>query len=309
IYLYEGLANAAQTIIVSSGLVYTQAMGLDQNGWLAQVEFTWLGASGGVYNIQSNSVFNFTPGTNYMAEILREASSSDGSSQYQMEVPGGAILGAEEGEDYDVNGPTTPYIDQLVYAVEGLSAFPKSLSSADVTSQSDYPAGYAMRMFDIDLQTGSSPAVMSWTPSYNGLNALWGEHATVVSNNTTGLGEVDLWYTVQPNSPLINAGGNFSTVAPTTGTPWLITGVGGHTVTVTLSSKSIGSPQTRPRTTAIVTLTTPGATFSDGSTSMSVTEGDVAKTVVLPGNSQLSGTVSSSKSSNTGTGLVTITVN
>ncbi len=75
--------------------------------------------------------------------------------------------------------------------VEELTWLAETLEAYGITAASDYPATFSTPMTNIDVETGSTHPVFTWTAT----NAVTdtGQHTAVVSNNSTS-GEVDICY-------------------------------------------------------------------------------------------------------------------
>ena len=78
-------------------------------------------------------------------------------------------------------------LPQLVWSNETLEAY-------SITQCSDYPASTFTALRSIQMQAGSVPITLNWTPVNNVTDC--GQHAMVVSNSATE-GEVDIYYRAQ----------------------------------------------------------------------------------------------------------------
>lgn len=80
-------------------------------------------------------------------------------------------------------------IQELTWCIETLECY-------GITKCSDYPATSKTEMYAIDMQTGSTHPVMVWSPSNSVTDC--GQHTLIFDEDSTGSGEVDLWYKSSP---------------------------------------------------------------------------------------------------------------
>ncbi len=159
---------------------------------------------------------------------------------------------------------TIPFVNQQPWAFVTLEAYNRNGYRAgyDVPFYYDFPADMDVKMTNISLTTGTSPAALTWSPAV-GQNAFWGENAVVVSNNSAGNGEVDLYF--HSAGPEINGSSGYSfTAAEKTGGGWL-EAAPGRLVTVTVSAS--GAPGYGPY--AQYFYLPSGVTFTNGATQLS----------------------------------------
>ncbi len=85
-----------------------------------------------------------------------------------------------------------------------------------------YPPQLDVPMANITLTTSNGPAALFWN-TYIGDFSTVGEHATLVSNNSTGAGEVDLYFRgpiiTYPSPDAFNVGTHYSISPTNTGSP------------------------------------------------------------------------------------------
>ena len=150
----------------------------------------------------------------------------------------------------------------------------------DVVKASDYPAGQNyLNLYDILINVGGTTIS---NPTWTVINSdnLLGESTdlTPQTNNSTNGGQA-MWIYWHP-APTI--GGTTLVSLTTTSTAYTITGYPGNLVNIELTANAIFLRKESGTTTATMTATTAGVTFSNGSTSISSTNGSAYYTVTIP---------------------------
>jgi len=203
-------------------------------------------------------------------------------------------------EGDDPSGYTIPSVSDQVTATETLEAYNSEGVNGGygVVQASDYPAGQNyLNLYDILVNVGgttiSNPA---WTVVNN--NTPFGESTDLTPkiNNSTNDGQA-IWIYWHP-VPTI--GGATIISLTTTSTSYTITGYPGTKVNIELTANSILLRKESGTTTATMTATTAGVTFSNGSTSITSTNGSAYYSVTMPASGSF--TVNASYTS-TGAGL------
>ena len=103
-------------------------------------------------------------------------------------------------------------IQELTWCIETLECY-------GITKCSDYPNTSKTQMYAINLQTGKTHPVMTWTPTTPVSDC--GQHTLIFDEDSAGSGEVDLWYT---SSPFWTIG--FGSIAAGTSQDWWFTWAG-----------------------------------------------------------------------------------
>lgn len=282
-YIFPGMAEASQEDIIQPCLQWGDNGEVGSTYWIVANYYVW--ATG----MAINNWVKVTPGEQIQASIIyngdRTLNGYYGNS-YTCQFTAGGITDSMVIE----HGDGLPAINQEVWTYEVLEA-DKLISAAD------YPTDYAVRMGNIGLETGSTNPNFLWTTATSTLTTT--EHAVVANNanlapgGITSPGEVDLWFHPAPSTPLINGVSSilFDNTYNWT-TAWYITATPGANVQVamTMQTEDINPRLPAGATTGSMTFTTPGVTFSDGTTSISATQATVTKTFIMPSSGIIYGT-------------------
>lgn len=301
IFIFEGLSGPAQTDMIQPVLEWGIPVqnGSSGNYWSILSAYGWQDQQGNIYGAETNST-QVNAGAVLQGVITLLSIGSDGSYTYESTI-GTNSLTVEEGNPSTTNpGLKIPFVNQAVYAYEVLES--NNLEFLDnglgVYQLTNYPPQYAIRLDGINMTTGSSPAPISWTTVINP-QARFSEHTVIASNNSHNDGEVDLWFQSPiPFAPTINGTSSIQLYTFEEGTNgWYINALPGHTVNVILSASATGPRGIPGSQTETLNITTPGVTFSNGSTTLTVSNGTISQTIVMPANvSVVSGTASGSGS-------------
>lgn len=168
----------------------------------------WYGWSSNQYFAFTNLI-TVTSGTHLQGIITSTGTKSDGSYNYTVGFSGYTnLLSISEGSSHSGTIGTTPgtvtfpYISQELWAFETLETYNgvNYNSGNGAASSTDYPGQLNVPMTNIKLLTNSTPASLNWTPQI-GDYATTGEHTNVISNNSSGSGEVDIYFHQPPPPP------------------------------------------------------------------------------------------------------------
>jgi hypothetical protein len=97
-------------------------------------------------------------------------------------------------------------VEELTWCVQTLECY-------SLTKCSDYPAADKTQMMAIRVETGSTQPAVIWAVTDSVTDC--GQHTLIFDNDSSGSGEVDLWYR---SSPFWTAG--FGTIAPGESQDW-----------------------------------------------------------------------------------------
>jgi len=306
IFLFNAVEVTAGTDIMQPVLQYGTSAAGNTGGWSIANWYVWLDNQGYTqYGV--SDLLPVSPGTNLQGVITLVGQDPDGSFHYNSSFTGYSnALDIAEGDFYST-GSTAPHIDEQTAATITLETYQPGGYS--VTQPSDYPAGQNFVDFtNIGASLGGSPASSSWIVDNN--NTPFGESTVVIIDNTILPsfpptnppriipGQIRIYF--HP-APLIDNTSRIglSTSGPTAST---ITGYPGGQVFVTIEA----SATARSTSITTTTITTPGVTFTDGTTSYSVTRSNrvgtsgVTKSFIMPSGGSI--TVSSTYSSNNPSG-------
>jgi hypothetical protein len=301
IFLFNAVEVAAGTDIMQPVLQYGNSAAGNTGGWAIANWYLWPNSSGFTeYGV--SDLLPVSPGTNLQGVISLVGQGSDGSFHYTSSFTGYSnALDIAEGDTYNT-GYTANAISEQTVATVTLETY-RSNGFPGMPSPSDYPAGQNFVDFaNIGTSLGGSAASSAWSVDNN--NPAFGESTQVLLSPTILAsfppnpptiipGQIRIYY--HP-APLIDNTSRIglSTSAPTTST---ITGYPGGQVYVTIEA----SATARSTSTTTTTITTPGITFTDGTTSYSVTRSNrvgtsgSTKSFIMPSSGSI--TVSSTYSS------------
>ena len=278
IYIWNGLEPYEVRTNNPNGLVIQPVLQWGANGtgtntfggqyWTISNWCAWNG--GGAYTTPQT---NIPAGTNLTGVLTYTSMQPNGSYNYTSAFTGYTnTMNVTQGNIYNNLGAgsvSLPLIPVESWAYEVLEVF-------NVSTATDYPAQLSVNMRNITVKTGApganNPAAMTWLPLITSGVATLGEHTNVISSNSSGGGEVDLYFHVQPpviyyNTPNVfakgaaitalnpaNTGGAAASysVSPAlpagltintntgviSGTPTTVTAAANYTVTATNSSGS-----------------------------------------------------------------------
>jgi len=310
IFFFNAVEVAAGTDIMQPVLQYGSSAAGNTGGWAIANWYLWTDSQGFIeYGVSGLTAVS--PGTNLQGVITMVGQDPDGSYHYTSSFTGYSnALDIAEGDIYNT-GSTSPAIDQQTVATITLETY-QSNGSPSVPQASDYPAGQNFIDFtNIGATLGGSPASSSWIVDNN--NPVFGESTVVLIDNSylpsfpprpprNIPGQIRIYY--HP-APLIDNTSRIglSTSGPTVST---ITGYPGGQVYVMLEATA--TPTTT--STSTTTITTPGVTFTDGTTTFSITRsnsggtGQVIRSFIMPSSGSI--LVTSSYVSNNPAGPFTI---
>lgn len=272
IYIFEGLENTltgSSIDIIQPILQWGNNNIFGGNSWCIANWYVW---NNGTSAAVSEPELNIAPGTSLQSMITYTGQQADGSYNYTSSFVGhpNSALNVTQGDLYNnFNYPGTsiaiPSVPAQTVAVETLEAYNASTGTPEVPEASDYPYIASVNMTNIDMGLVNAPAQLTWTPVTTQY-AAFGEHTVVESNNSTGSGEVDLYFRTT-SAPKINGSGNsiflYEGNPSASGT---ITAFPGQTVNVVVTSfdKDV-------TVTSTTTLTIPGIDLGGEGPSMTVT--------------------------------------
>lgn len=286
--------NDGQLIFIWNGLEPFDVLLNNPNNMVLQPVLQWGSNNtfGGQYWVISNwCVWNggaayTTPqsvgvGTNLQGVLTYTGRQADGSYNYLCSFTGYSnSMNITEGNVYANH--TIPNIPLQSWAYEVLEVL-------NVPQQTDYPGQSSVTMGSISLQTGPpgvyTPAALNWTPEIQSAISTLGESTTIYNNNSTGTGQVGLFFHTPPvitGATVVNGIATLYSAVPTaTGT---ITAEPGEQVSVVVSTFDKD-----PAATSTITFTIPTAvTVRAGSNPTTVTgsASGVSKTLtfVMPAN-------------------------
>jgi hypothetical protein len=192
IYLFNGLEEQDQVSIMQPVLQWGSNHLFGGNSWVISNWYVW--GSGGAY---TTSV-PVTPGTS-LTGVINYTGETNGSYNYTSSFAGYTnTMNITDGNQY--TGGTIPQVLLQTWAVETLEVYHWTGSNTlapEVVQSTDYPNDLDVVMKNISLQTNGSAAPLVWT-SQIGQYAVVGEHTNVISNNSSGTGEVDIYFHKQP---------------------------------------------------------------------------------------------------------------
>lgn len=300
IFLFNGLEASDGSTIVQPVLQWGPSDAGNADGWGIANWYVW----NGIY--ATSDLLPVQPGAILEGAITYTGQNGSGSYDYTStfynlttNAAYDNTLDVIEG-DQPPNGYTIPSVPDQVIATETLEAYNSEgvNSGYGVVQASDYPAGQNyLNLYDILVNVGgttiSNPA---WTVINNNVPHGESTDLTPKINNSTNKGQA-IWIYWHP-VPTI--GGAVIVGLTTTSTSYTITGYPGTVVSIELTANSILLRKESGTTTATMTATTAGVTFSNGSTSISSTNGSAYYTVTMPASGSF--TVNASYTS-TGAGL------
>jgi hypothetical protein len=171
IFLFNGIQNS--TMIYQPVLQWGGSAAGGGNYWSVA---SWYVDGQGGPAFHSNLV-QVNPGTVLIGVMTLTAQSAQGFS-YNCQLQGIANTG------FPVQN-----IQELTWCIETLECY-------GITKCSDYPATSKTQMYAIDMQTGSTHPVMVWTANDPVTDC--GQHTLIFDEDSSGSGEVDLWYSPSP---------------------------------------------------------------------------------------------------------------
>jgi hypothetical protein len=185
VYIWNGLWDGGNSLMQS---VLQWGVGGNQGGpsWIISC---WYGKNGTYMHGANQSV---SPGTT-VTGLVSGGGGTVGQSNYGYS----ATFTGTTGLAWTVSG-----VDEFTYAVEVLEA-------DGITQRNDFPYGTPNsfeRMTGIYMlqSTGGNP-VISWSPEVNA-GATFNQYTSIISNNTKGSGEVDLYFVGPCTTPAAPSG-------------------------------------------------------------------------------------------------------
>jgi hypothetical protein len=142
---------------------------------------------------------NISPGIGLTGEMSYEGQQSDGSYNYLCSFNNypSLVLNMTQGYSYNKAGGGTGTVPQFP---ELNSVFEVLEVPNEINAASEYPPQLSVDMDYISVQVGPqqgsyTPAPLAWDATTKGtVGATMGEHTAVVSNNSNGQGQVDLFF-------------------------------------------------------------------------------------------------------------------
>jgi hypothetical protein len=169
--------------------------------WTIVSYIIWQNAAGTLLAAISAPVHNVAPGTALQAQITCTGQQPDGSYNCTSQFVGYTNLAITENVPLNLNSGGTapaPNIPALNYACQVLEI---PTGAPYITSVNEYPNQLDVSMNSINITTGfggnsTHPAVNWQSSSANNLpnGATLGEHTNIISDNSAGAGEVDLYF-------------------------------------------------------------------------------------------------------------------
>jgi hypothetical protein len=145
-------------------------------------------------------------GGNYWAVASWYADGQSGQSFYSQLVQvnaGDVLVGvmtltgqSPNGFSYNCDFQGIANIGLPIQNVQELTWCIETLECYSITQCSDYPATNKTQMSSINLQTGSTQPAVVW--SANDVVTDCGQHTLIFNDDSSGNGEVDLWYSPSP---------------------------------------------------------------------------------------------------------------
>lgn len=187
IYIWNGLEPYRVEDNNPANLVIQPVLQWGSNGtfggqyWSTSNWCVW--STGAAYTSPNTNV---SPGTNLQGLITYNGSKADGSYNYISQfVNLGFQLSVTEGSYSNTSNPI-PFIASPNWAYEVLEA-------ANIYNTNDYPYQQPLiKMTNINMQTYGNYLPVNWMPEINPNTSTFQEYTQVVSNNSSGSGEVDL---------------------------------------------------------------------------------------------------------------------
>jgi hypothetical protein len=186
---YQVEANNAGNLVMEPALQWGWNGVFGGNYWTISNWCVWSGGSA-----YTSPVTSVPVGTLLQGAITFTGTQASGSYNYTSAFNGYSnAMNLTQGTVENNLGTGTvniPFIPIEKWAYEVLESF--GVGSTD----SDYPVQNFVAMTNISVQTGPvgiyTPAALTWSPIIH--SASNGEHTTVISNNSSGSGEVDLYF-------------------------------------------------------------------------------------------------------------------
>jgi hypothetical protein len=191
IFLFNGIQNS--TMIYQPVLQWGGSAAGGGNYWAVA---SWYVDGQGGPAFHSNLV-QVSPGT-VLTGIMTLTGQSAAGFSYNSEFQGIANTGF----------PVTN-IQELTWCIETLECY-------GITKCSDYPNTSKTQMYAINMETGKTHPVMTWTPATPVSDC--GQHTLIFDEDSDGSGEVDLWYKASPFWTI-----GFGSIAPGTSQDWWFT--------------------------------------------------------------------------------------
>jgi hypothetical protein len=147
----------------------------------------------------TSPTLNISSGTALQGEVSFQGTQADGSYNYIAEFTNypSIALNMTQGYSYNKFGGGTGTVPQFP---ELNSVFEVLEDPNEINAPSEYPPQLSVDMDGISVQVGPqagsyTPAPLNWEYTANGtVGATMGEHTAVVSNNSNGQGQVDLFF-------------------------------------------------------------------------------------------------------------------
>jgi hypothetical protein len=295
IYIFNGLQLSDGSDVLQPVLQYGSSNAGDPNGWGIANWFVWTD-NNGLTQAGWSDLLPVSPGTNLQGVVSLLGQNPDGSYHYTSSFTGYPnLLDIDEDDSY----PSGSVASAVSLQTEGVITLETYHNDAySVAQASDYPAGQNfIDINNIGTSLGGSPSSASWIVYNN--NTPFQESTQVILDNTvlygfppgntrTIPGDVRIYFHAVPlvNNSTVNLG--FTPSSPATAT---ITGYPGGLVYVLLFASATATTYA----TSTFTLSTPGVTFTDGTTNLSVTRSNsvgtsqVIKSFYMPPGGSITG--------------------
>jgi hypothetical protein len=267
-YIFEGLQNTVYTSatdLIQVVLQYGYNNSFGGDFWTIDNWYIW--SSGAVYGTPQTQI---PVNTVLQGAITYQPGTAYSYTSTFTNYPNSELL-IVQGEVYQ--NEQLPAIPEQYEAVETLEAY-KSLDNPELLYQEDYPPVPYISMNDIQLLTGGAPAPLTWTEEV-GPDETFGEHSVIISNNSAGSGDVELFF--KYIAPGVTGTTQLYEGIPTSsGT---ITAYPGQTVNVEVYTfaKDQGLTQT-----VTFRFTTSGVDFISGGNNISATNSSATAAFIMP---------------------------
>ena len=301
LYIFNGMESDAMTDIIQPVLQWgTNPYGGGGNDWEIANWYVWQDAFGATQAAVQLPKIVVTPGTALQGVMNFNGNSADGSFIYTSSFTGyGNALQVIENAHPNTATANIAFIDQQTWMFETLEAYSGGANSNPPNFASDYPPDITINMTGINFQPAAAAAALNWTPVSNTTNN-FGETTSIISNSAAN-GEVDIFFhPAPPPNPLINGQSYYYFSASQYYGSGNITAVPGTVVTVTAAGS--GPPPGAYNVYCGIS----GASFTDGTTSISVSSTSQSKQFVMPASGSIGWGGSFSEPNSFGSGGISV---
>lgn len=278
IYIFNALQDADSTEIIQPVLQW--GVGPDGGGTYWSIANWYVSGYSAFF---SDIITNLSPGTSLQGILTLNGQNMDGTYSYTSSFSGYSNpLTISEGDES--NGSTMPSLPFQALADETLEAY--GPGGYGVVQASDYPAGQnyinmnQIAIYENGVFTDAIWNAFTGNTEFGESTMIWSQDGFVPGKGNVE-GDVFLYYHPIPR---INGLTNVEMNAPNTPYSYSIEGYpgGAVTITVTAGGNSGHVPFHSISVTGTVTISTPGVTFTNGSTSVSATSASAAATFIMP---------------------------